>query len=646
MTTYRDPIRIGKVEIGNRLAVAATALHSADPDGHVSKKNVIRYEELSKGGWGFISVEATYIRDDGIVFRHMQSIKTRTHIQGLGELAYLIHLGGAKCSLQIMHAGRVTNPAYFPRPMSAVAPSEIPTKGITPRALTTQECGELSDQFATAASMAKDAGFDAVTLHGANGFLIQEFMSPATNKRTDRYGDRFAFVTEVIRKCKSALGPDFPLIIRMPADELLGDNGITFEWTKEQTIPKLEEAGIDCFDITAGAVPDSAWAVTPPLYLPKGLYMKYTEAIKQVTKLPVIGVGNINDPHLAESVIAGGKCDIVSFSRQSIADPHFAKKMLDGEYDEIRKCCGCMECSETASGRHGYCKCSSNPELLREDDWKPQKAERPKKVLVVGGGVGGLEAAMVAAQRGHNVTLFEREAELGGTVTRVASAFPRLPTSDLKNLPQWLSHQVRKLGVKVQLNEEVTAKTVKDIAPEVVIMATGSRPAMPNLPGVEKRIVTTVDDYVMGKVRVGNRVAIIGAGHGAEAAVSLAREGKEVTILEESGVEALGVTPYNSVRSGRQIVLRRFINEEGIKFLPKVRIREIQDDGVVFADKEGKKQKITVDTIIVAVYRTPNRELLKILTGKVKELYDIGDCREPRNMRFATHEAAYVGRLI
>jgi 2,4-dienoyl-CoA reductase-like NADH-dependent reductase (Old Yellow Enzyme family)/thioredoxin reductase len=640
MARVFEPIRIGNMEVKNRMVAAPTVVAYADEHGYVTQRLMDIYAERAKGGAGLIIVEATYVRQDGRMFSRMLGIHTEYHVIGLSELADIIHQAGARAALQIMHGGRQAPPHITGG--QPVAPSDCaPLMGVVPRVLSTEECEELADCFATAALRVKNAGFDAVMFHGTHGFLLQQFMSPYTNNRTDKYGDRLAFVSEVLAKTRNLVGKDFPIIYRAAADEFLGDKGITLDMFTKEIVPALLKGGVDCLDITGGVF-ETLDQVIGSLYSPRGFMVPLAEATKEVANVPVAIAGRINDPKLAEKLISDGKVDLVALSRPLLADPAFVRKMEQGKEKDIRKCIACNACMPLGER---VSRCAVNPELGRERIYQiwPALALKHKKVLVVGGGVAGMEAARVAALRGHAVSLWEKKDRLGGLVS-LAAAMPRLFTRELNNIVEWLSDQIRQLPVNIQLNKEATIDEIIKYQPDVLILAVGSHIIPPPLPGMDRPSVITLDQYLAGQANLGEKVAVIGAAYGTEVAVSLIREGKKVTVLEEGGPEQLLGAPYMDVI--RMIALPKLVQEHQIPMCNGIQIKEITEKGVEYRTAEGKDETLEVDNVILAIRRQPHTELAKSLRGKISELYEIGDCRSPGRILSAVHDGAYVGREI
>lgn len=362
----------------------------------------------------------------------------------------------------------------------------------------------------------------------------------------------------------------------------------------------------------------------------------------------MITVGRINDPKLARSIIEKGRADLVSVGRQQFADIDFGTKTLKGLDDEVRQCIACDWCTERLfQGIH--VECAVNYFFTREIEYDEQNlspALRKKNVLIIGGGVAGMEAARVAGLRGHNVSLIEKSEHLGGLVSSVASQIPRLNTRDLGNIVNYLSGQLAKIpNVKIELGVEATRESVRKRKPDIVVLATGSLLLIPNIPGITAGSnVITLDDYLSKKLSVGENVVIIGGQNGAEIAVSLAREGKKVTIVEKTAEIALN--PYITPIASRRSMLIRFIKEEGVNVLKESELKEITKEVVIVLDKDKNEFTVKADTVIIATERQPNAVLRDELQGLVEQIYSIGDCVQPRKIFDAIHEAANIALKI
>jgi 2,4-dienoyl-CoA reductase-like NADH-dependent reductase (Old Yellow Enzyme family)/thioredoxin reductase len=639
----------------NRLAVAPTVHNLATEEGYVTDRLMEVYRSKGRGGWGLITVEASYIRMDGRNFARMLGVYTDRAVAGLNELAEAIQEDGARASLQIMHGGRLAAPRFSGARQIApssvtrggdsgsVALGELGMAALPPKTMVPKEIDETIDAYVAAALRVKEAGFDMVTIHGAHGFLVAQFMSRFLNKRGDKYGNPAAFPVEIIKRIRKAVGPDFPIIIRISADEYFGNQGITLEESLKLA-PQFEEAGADCIDVSAGGVESGDWAIQP-LYFPRGCIVHLAEEIKKVVSIPVITVGRINDPILAEEIVAAGRADIVAMCRGAIADPELPNKAFQGRTDDIRKCIACdIGCTDRMANQRGVL-CAINYETGRtKPEFELPNVSSRKKVLIAGGGVAGMETARVATLRGHDVTLYEKNDRLGGIAASLASAFPRLYTRDLRNIVDYLQVQMDNLDVKTILAGELTLDLVEEAKPDVVVFATGSETYRPDFPWLNSPNVFFLEDYLLNQSLPGERVIIVGGHHGCEAAVSLAREKKKVTVVEES--DSLAMASYIYVV--RRMALQNYLEKEKVALLTKTKIHDVNENKVIVMGEDGRQQSLEYDTIMVALGRTANRGFMSELRNKYPalEYYEIGDCREPRNIMAAMHEGYRAGQRM
>lgn len=638
-----EPIKIGTMELKNRMYAAPMVTLYADENGNVTPKLCDIYRQKAKGGWGLVCVEATNVLFSGRNFTRMLGIYDDRQVTGLSELADAIRDGGTKSCIQLQHAGRQTDqrfnggaPKLAPSPISPWPPgSDNPTE------MTLDDCENVAEAFVQAARRAKEAGFDSVQLHATHGFLLQEFMSPYTNQRSDKYGDPCAFVCEVTRKVKDQVGRDFPVGIRIAADEYLGDKGITIDTFVSKFVTPLEEAGIDWFDVSAGMFETLVHWIQP-IYFNKAYLVPLAAKIKQVAAVPVSGIGKINEPDLAKRLIEDEEVDIVGFSRQSLADHNFPNKLLSGQDDEINRCICCdIGCTDRLLNQFGV-SCAIHFEFGKDPSVKEiTPAADPKKVMVVGGGVAGMEAAKILAKRGHKVTLFEKETALGGTVG-LASTLPKLATGELARITKLQKHQLEQTGVEIHLSTAVTPEKVRQFAPDAVIVATGGRPVMPDIPGINGKNVIVSDEFLKNRINNAENVIVLGGNYGAEIAVSLARLGKKVTMVEESANTA--TTPF--IYLGRMLVLQSYLEADKVEVLTETKINEITDTGVKVTGKDGTEKTIAGDVVVIALGREADTELADAIEGMVPEMYRIGDCTEPHSIYRAIHQASITAREV
>ncbi len=633
-----EPINIGTVRIRNRLVMPPMVMCYAGPNGEVAEQVIAHFERIARGGVGLIIVEASYVHPTGKGFEGEIAVDKDSLIPGLSRLAEVIKSYGARAAIQLYHGGIQ---AHVEEP---VGPSAIPRKLVpppkTPRELTTREVEELVEAFANAALRAKIAGFDMVEVHGTHGYLIAEFLSPLTNKRTDKYGaDRALFAVEIVQRIKEKCGKNFPVIFRLIADEY-EEGGITIEYAK-QIAKRLEDAGVDAFDITAGTYDSSDHIIPPMYYDTPGYFAKYAREIKKVVSVPVISGGMISSPEDAVRLITEGYMDMVFIGRQLLADPDWPNKVREGRIDEIRPCIACNECIERIFFSRPVV-CSVNPLKGLESRYLSEefipKALRRKKILVVGAGPAGLEFARIAKLRGHDVIVIDREKEIGGTV-RIASV-PDFKKR-LEKLIKWYEVQLRKLGVELRLGTELSLDLVKEIKPDVVVIATGSKPIVPRIPGVENAV--TADDVLTGKVAVGNKVIVVGGGLvGCETALYLAKQGKDVTIVEALPEIAIGEPFIN------RLAIMKLLKEYNVKVLTRSPVVEIRKGEVDIVNELGIRTTLKADTIVIAVGRKPNvpEELVENIKKMNIEVHIIGDAKEARKIINAIHEGFFTAITI
>lgn len=640
-----EPIKIGKVIVKNRIYMPSMCMNYAGPNGEVTERDIAYYEARARGGAGLITVDYACISPEGRGMPGQRGIWKNEFIPGLSRLVDVIKSHGATASIQLHHAGvnSITD--------DIVGPSRLGNQYFfvtSPRELSTEEVEQLVEKYADAALRAKAAGFDMVEVHGTHGYLIAQFLSPIYNKRTDKYGrDRALFALEIIKRIKEKCGEDYPVIFRLIADELV-EGGITLEYSKK-VAKRLQDAGVDALNVTAGSY-DCIDLVVPNMYLEDEeeevyyRFIKLASEIKKVVNIPVCSGGLISDPEIAEKVLEEGMVDMVFIGRQLIADPDWPRKVMNGELKDIRPCLACMEgCIGRIFGNK-TAWCTVNPLSGFEYEWGRVAQNPPKerkKVLIIGAGPAGMEAARIAATRGHEVLIVEKSDEIGGTI-RIAS----IPTfkKRFEKLISWYDNQLKKLGVKIQLNTEAKPELIEKQASDVVIIATGSEPIIPDIPGIEKTI--TADDVLKGKKEAGKDIIIMGGGLvGCETALHLAKDGKNVTI-----VEAL-----SEVARDMEITSRFSLTKPGgllekykVKVVTKSPVAEVKDGGVVIIDELGRRKFIKSDTTICAVGRRPvlNKGLVEKAKEVAKEVYIIGDAKIPRKVIDAIHEAFSVAMKI
>jgi len=641
--TLFEPFRIGRVEIPNRLVMSSMVVGYAGIRGEVTDQLISYYEVRARSGVGLIVTEAAYVSSDGRLASYELGIYDDDLIPGLARLVDVVRSYGTRISAQLVHGGiqaRVQQP---------VGPSAISRKYFpplkTPKELSTEEVEGLVEVFVRAALRAKQAGFDLVELHGTHGYLITQFLSPLTNRRTDKYGvDRTLFVVEVIQRVKERCGRDYPVGIRLSCDEFI-EGGITIDYAK-YVAKKLVDVGVDYINVTGGNF-DSRDMISPPYFhsLSEGWFFKLAKEIKSVVDVAVISGGLISDPNIAEKAIKEGIVDAVFLGRQLIADPEWPKKVREGRLEDIRPC---LACNDGCIGRILTSKpvwCAVNPLTGFEYRWSSDedipKTRVKKNVVVIGGGPAGLEVARVLAIRGHNVTLIDSSDSLGGTL-RIAS-IPDFKYR-VKKLIKWYETQLKKLKVNVVLGSKASPELIRGLSPDVVVIATGSKPLIPNIPGVENCVVA--DDVLLGRVKVGQKVVVVGGGLvGIEVALYLGINGKDVTIVEVLPEVARDLEPISRLALLKPNGL---LSKYNVKVLTSTYVIRVEEGGVEVLKLPLERSFIEADDVVLAVGRVSelDRELLNTAKEVAKEVYVVGDAKSPRKIIDAVHEAFFTALNI
>jgi 2,4-dienoyl-CoA reductase-like NADH-dependent reductase (Old Yellow Enzyme family)/thioredoxin reductase len=626
----------------NRLVAGPMVMNHASEYGHVTPRMLPYYAAKAAGGYGLVHVEASYIRPDGNMFGRMLGVYDDRQVPGLSELVEAIHQNGAKCTIQLVHGGRCASRSFTGS--QPLAPStETPPLSERPHGLTVPEIGELVDAWAAAARRSKAAGFDGVMIHGAHGFLLSQFVSPYCNKRTDEYGrDRYLIVKQVVGAVREAVGPDYPIFYRVSADDFLGEEGLTIDETASVYAPLLEELGIDCIDVSGG-IQERVYYNIQPLYSPKAAILFLAERVAEKVDIPVIGVGRINDPKLIDHIFSEGKVDMVNLARQSIADPDLPNKMREGRYDDIRRC---ITCDIGCSYRHivqWVADCAINYEVMRETEYRYQmeRLTTPKKVAVVGGGPAGLEAARLAAVKGHSVTLYEKSDTFGGLIER-ASRMPRIYMAELRNIVEWTVHQLEKLPVEMKLGVEASPEMVQADGVDVVILAVGGRMLPLDFPGSDEATIVDLMDYLTGEAEIGERVVVIGGNEGIEAACSLARTDHEVTVLEAGSDYA---DAFYLRYIGRQLLIKKMLADDGVTVITGAQVQALEA-GKVIAEVDGSTVEYPCDTVLTALGREGNPAVIEAWQDAAPSVVAVGDCVEPTTIRNAIHSAARAALSI
>lgn len=669
-----EPYNIGSVKTRNRIIKSGAGLFLwHEEELHMNAKMKALYESIARGGVGLLIVESPTIDyPGGARWRQRYRIDDDKYIQGLRELTEIIHKHGCPTFMQMNHDGPWQTKLFDPMPVFKGPPvaaspvsliSPMDSNNEMPRELAVSEIKEIVDKFASAAVRAQKAGFDGVEINAGSSHLLHTFLSPYWNKRQDIYGgsieNRARIVVEIIKEIKKRLGTDFPVTTLINAIEIgqiinVNDNECLTTEDGLQIALALQKAGANAIQVRnhwlgyhlGGFLPDQLFYPEAPIPLesfPKEYYLKdrgrganikLCRALKEVLSIPVIAVGGI-DARLGERVITEGKADFIAMTRNLLADPDYPNKVFSGRIDDVAPCTSCCTCL-------GSQRCRINAAMGTECN-TVGTAARKKRVMVVGGGPAGMEAARVAALRGHEVVLYEKTSKLGGLVP-LAALIKGLEIENLSALIQYLSSQIKKLGVTVILNKEINAEAVKDIKPDVVIWAAGTNLVAPEIDGINnKNVLSSIALHRYAKLflnifnprmlrqmtglwlPIGHKVIIIGSSmQGCELAEFLIKQGRTVTIIDHAAAPGEGlVQPL-------QPYFFSWLQKKGATIVSGVKSIEITRTGLNYISRDNLKRKLEADTILPVFLLKPNIAPLEEIKAIVLETYTIGDCQEPR----------------
>ena len=656
-----EKTRIGSCELKNRFAMAPMGpLGLGDAEGGFNQRGIDYYTERAKGGTGLIITGVTFV-DNEVEEHAMPSCPCSTYnpvhfVRTAREMTERIHAYGAKVFLQLSGGfGRVTIPTNLGE-FPPVAPSAIPHRWLdkTCRPLTVEEIHSIVKKFGDGAYNAKRAGFDGVQIHAVHeGYLIDQFAISLFNNRTDEYGgsleNRLRFAKEIVEEIKSRCGQDFPVTLRYSPKSMMKDwrvGALPGEEFQEvgrdldegvEAAKLLVEYGYDALDVDVGTY-DAWWWNHPPMYQEKGLYRKYAKLMKENVNVPILMAGRMDNPEMASACIADGTCDIISLGRPLLADPDYVNKLRANRYEFVRPCLSCQEGCMGRVQEYSALNCAVNPQACRERDMAFQPICRSKKVLIVGGGVAGCEAARVLAIRGHQPHLFEAGSQLGGNL--IPGGTPDFKEDD-HALAAWYGRELERLSVPVTLNHKVTAAEVLAGDYDAVIVATGSTPKVFSLGDDAK--VHTAADVLNGKVTCGDKVTIVGGGLvGCETALWLAKQGKQVTIVEALGKLLAVNGPLCHANSE---MLEALIPYNNIQVVTNAKVQHFEN-GVLTAQTPEGECKLEADDVILCVGYKEEDSLYKELEFAVPELYCLGDARKVANIMYAIWDAFEVANHL
>jgi 2,4-dienoyl-CoA reductase (NADPH2) len=691
-----EPYHIGSVKTRNRLIkTGASTLYWHQDELHMNKTILAYYEAIARGGVGLLIVESPTIDyPSSARWRQQYRIDDDRYIEGLSELVQVIHKHGCPTFMQMVHLGSWQNPLFPNEPPV----SDLPPVGASPvkldepgdfqsdliRELTIPEIGEIIDKWASAAVRAQKAGFDGVDINAGSTHLMHNFLSPFWNRREDAYGGsrekRARFLVEIIREIKRRAGEGFPVSVCMNGIEIgrtAGiDDGRCMTVEDAQGLAKIiEAAGADAIQVrnqwlgyhVGGFLPDYLFYPEPPIPLEEfpreynashrgaGANIYLAEGMKKILSVPVIVVGKL-DPELGERVLREGQADFIAMSRSIVADPELPNKVAAGRLEDIAPCTACGTCLDQTIQMKRRCRINA---AIATEKYTVDKAERRKRVVVIGGGPAGMEAARVAALRGHEVTLYEKTSRLGGSLD-LAALIKGVEVEDLPGIVRYLKTQLDKLGVETKLGREVDGTLIEEIEPDVVIVATGGALAVPEISGIENRNVVTTPALhrrvkpflrlfgprILGWLTrfwlpIGKKVVVIGSGvHGCEIAEFLIRRGRTVTMVDTAEDFGKGMIDF------RLGLFLEWLGKKGVTTINGVQSLAITDEGVAITTRDGERRTLQADSIVPTSPLKPDTGLFERLQGKAPEVYAIGDCQEPRMIVDAIADGWRIGNEI
>ena len=630
-----SPLKIRSMEIRNRIVMPPMGTNLGNPDGTVSEANIAYLKRRAQGEPGLIITEIVGVHPNGLAINSQLCAFNDGFIPGLKRLAEAVHAEGCKVAAQIHHAGRET--LFMLTQGKAIGPSPIPSLiyRIPPREMTHDDIAEIVTAFGAAARRAREAGFDAVEVHGAHGYLLTQFLSTLSNQRTDEYGGdmrgRARFVCDVLAEVRRQVGDDFPISLRLSVEECI--KGGYLPEDIQTVLPDFVKAGADMIHASFGTHGSPGGITSAPLEQEPGFMVRLARKVKDTVAVPVIAVGRFNDPVHAGEVIGRGDADLVAFGRQILADPDFLIKTKEGRPEDVCRCLACNQgCIERLMLGEGNIRCAINPETGQETLYPRKPAATPKKVWVVGSGPAGLTAACEAARLGHHVELYEREKVTGGQTCFAAKPPYKKAYGEWID---WLAAQAGKKGVTIHTGTPVTPTMLRAHRPEAVILATGGEKIIPEIDGINQPFVCDAWQILGGEVAPGRHVVVIGGGLiGMETADFLREAGASVTVVE--------VLPQSPVLTftAHGYMLHKRLRDAKCPVLLNTTIVRIEKNAVVTRRDETEQVLMPVDQVVIAVGLKANDELKKALEEMGIPFSIVGDAKQPRRIIEATEEGA------
>jgi 2,4-dienoyl-CoA reductase-like NADH-dependent reductase (Old Yellow Enzyme family)/thioredoxin reductase len=673
ITLLTQPGKINQMTTKNRIVMSSAITNMAATDGSVTDQLIAYYVERGRGGAAIVNTGYSFISQRGRAGKYQVSTADDHNIPSLRKLTDAFHFiaPNGKIGSQLCHAGRQTTSnttGLQPEAPSALV-GPLPT-GYTkdiPEEMSIKRITDVVIEFAQAARRSKESGFDLVEIHAAHGYLLGQFLSPFSNQRRDQYGNSFdnrlRFVIEVLEAVRGIVGKDYPIGIRINGDDLM-DGGYSLE-DYRMVAKSIENCGFaDYISVSAGLhSPEGVSAMVAPMAMPMGFLEHLGSGIRSAMKnIPIFIVGRIKDPLVAEGILQRGSADYCVMTRALMADPELPNKVLEDRLEDIRPCIACMQGCTDRTWSQLDLSCLVNPAAGRDLDWNRLKpAEIIKRVLVVGGGPAGMEISRVAALRGHQVTLWEQSNQLGGAALLAAKP-PR--RDEFGDLPRWLSNQIKKAGVKIELNHKADSASIKLFNPDILIAATGALPEIPrNIPGWDLPHVVDLYSVLSGNITTGDRILVLGYDtQSVECAEWLSEQGKKVFLISGHETPAWQ-DPWEDLANDKNSFTGRYVlmnlAKEKIEFLPFMMIKAIETGAVVIS-KTGEQNPCTthvrigeiedfrleIDNVVINLRLRPVRDWMNDLHNSIPKIYQIGDCLEPRKAIDAMVDAGRIGRII
>lgn len=635
-----SPIQIGNVTVPNRFVVPPMGNNFANTDGTLSERSKAYYQERAKGGFGLITIESTVVYKEAKGGPRKPCLFSDDTVESFKEVADACHEYGAKVSIQLQHAGPEGNSKLTGYPLKAASAMPAACGREVPEAVSNEEIYRIIECYGDAARRAQQAGIDMVEVHCAHGYLVSTFISERTNHRTDEFGgcfeNRMRLPRLIIENIRKKTVGNLPILCRINAsDEVEG--GLSVQDASAVAAYLEEECGVDALNITRAVHlrDEFMWA---PGVTHGGFNADLVSEIKRAVTVPVIAVGRFTEPQYAELLVKQGRADLIAFGRQSIADPELPNKARTGHLEEMMPCIGCLLGCVPNMFAGKPVSCAVNPCVGREAEITP--AEVSKKVVVVGGGPAGLYAATLCAKKGHNVTLLEKGAELGGSF-RIAS-FPT-GKGQLSSAIRVMIVRCEKAGVDIRLNTEADADTLKELHADAIILATGSTPLILPIPGLNESGYVTAQDMLLGKAEVGKKALVVGGGMvGCEAAEYLAERGHEVAIIEMKDVIAADVVPEN-----RRYMFENFTRNH-VQLQPGAKVGQFYTDGVDYTMADGTSGSLRgFDSVVLAMGTRKYDPLSEAAASAAKEVVVIGEAlQSPGNAVVVTKDAFEAAKAI